>query len=161
MDNLHSNTLATCCEETTYWKIPWCWERLKAGGEGGNRGWDDWVASPTQWTWVWANSGRWWRTGKPGVLQSVRSQRVRCHWATEKPQQSPAVQMGKLCLPGANSSTEEDKIAHIKVARKAAQVNKLYRIDGQYLKTVQQHSALEASRSEFESYFYHLLNIGP
>ena len=69
--------------------------------------------------------------------------------------------MGKLCLPGANSSTEEDKIAHIKVARKAAQVNKLYRIDGQYLKTVQQHSALEASRSEFESYFYHLLNIGP
>ena len=53
-------------------KRPWCWERLKAGGEGDNRGWDGWMASPIQWTWVWASSGRWWRTGKPGVLQSMR-----------------------------------------------------------------------------------------
>ena len=75
---------------------------------------------PTQWRWVWANSGRWLRTGKPGMLQSMGSQRVRHHWATEKPQQSPAVQTGKLCLPGANSSTEEDKIAHIKMARKSS-----------------------------------------
>ena len=59
----------------THWKRPWCWERLRAGGEGGYRGWDDWMASPTQWTWVWANSRRWWRTGKPGVLQSMGSQR--------------------------------------------------------------------------------------
>ena len=40
-----------------YWKRSWCWERLKAGGKGGDRGWDDWMASPTQWTWVWINSG--------------------------------------------------------------------------------------------------------
>ena len=64
------------------WKRPWCWERLKAGGEAGNRGWDDWMASLTQWTWAWANSRRWWRTRKPGVLQSMGSQRVRHNWAT-------------------------------------------------------------------------------
>ena len=64
----------------------WCWERLKAGGEGDDRRWDGWVASPTQWTWVWASSGRWWRTGKPGVLQSMGSQRARHDWATEKQQ---------------------------------------------------------------------------
>ena len=44
-------------------KRPWCWERLRGGGEGGDRGWGDWMASLTQWTWVWANSERWWRTG--------------------------------------------------------------------------------------------------
>ena len=49
---------------------PWCWERLKAGRDGDYRGQDGWTASPTQWTWVWASSRRWWRTGKPGVLQS-------------------------------------------------------------------------------------------
>ena len=52
----NSNTLATWCEELTHWKIPWCWEGLKAGGEGDNRGWDSWMASPTRWTWVWASS---------------------------------------------------------------------------------------------------------
>ena len=55
---------------------PWCWERLKAGGEGDDRGWDGWMASLTWWTWVWASFGSWWRTGKPGVLQSLGSQRV-------------------------------------------------------------------------------------
>ena len=65
-------------------KRPWCRERLKAGGEGGDRGWDGWMASLTQWTWVWASSGRLWRTGKPGVLQSMGSQRVRHYWATEQ-----------------------------------------------------------------------------
>ena len=49
----NSETLATSCEELTYWKRSWCWERLKAGGEGDDRGWDGWMASPTQWTWVW------------------------------------------------------------------------------------------------------------
>ena len=66
----NSNTLATWCEELTHLKRPWCWERLKAGGgEGDNRGWDDWMALPTQWTWVWVDSRSWWWTGRPGVLQ--------------------------------------------------------------------------------------------
>ena len=77
------NTLATWCEGLTHWKRPWCWERLKAGREGDNRGWDGWMASLTQRTWAWASSGSWWRTGKPGVLQSMRSQRVGHDWATE------------------------------------------------------------------------------
>ena len=62
--------LATWWEELTLWKRPWCWERLKAGGKGDNRGWDGWMASPTQWRWVWVNSWSWWWTGKPGVLQA-------------------------------------------------------------------------------------------
>ena len=66
------------------WKdLPWCWERLKVGGEGDDRGWDGWMASPTQWTWVWANSRSWWGTGRPGVLQSMGLQRVRHDWVTE------------------------------------------------------------------------------
>ena len=68
------NILATWCKELTPWKSPWCWERLKAGGEGDERGWDDWMASLTQWTWVWVNSGNWLWTGRPGVLQCVGSQ---------------------------------------------------------------------------------------
>ena len=67
-------------------KRPWCWERLKSGGEGDDRGWDGWMAWPTQWTWVWANSGRWWRKGKPGVLQSMGSQRIGQDWVTEQQQ---------------------------------------------------------------------------
>ena len=69
-----TNTLATWWEEQTHWERPLCWERLKAGGEEGDRGWDGWKASPTQWTWVSANPRRQWRTGKPGVLQSTGSQ---------------------------------------------------------------------------------------
>ena len=79
----NSNTLATWCEELTHLKRPWCWERLRAGGEGDDRGWDGWVASLTQWTWVSAGSGSWWWTGRPGVLQSMGSQRVGHDWATE------------------------------------------------------------------------------
>ena len=78
------NTLATHCKELTQ-KRPWCWERLKAGGDGDNRVWDGWMASPTRWTWVWASSRRWWRTGKPGVLQPIGSQRVG-HWVSEQQQ---------------------------------------------------------------------------
>ena len=70
-------------EEPTHWKRHWCWERLKAGGEGDDRGWDGWVALLTRWSWVWTRSGSWWWTGKPGVLQSMRSQRVGHNWATE------------------------------------------------------------------------------
>ena len=51
-----SNILATWYEEPIHWKRPWCWERLRAGEERSDRGWESWVASPTQWTWVWANS---------------------------------------------------------------------------------------------------------
>ena len=69
--------LVTQCEELTHWKRPWCWESLKAGVEGDNRGWDGWMASPTQWTWIWASSGRWWRIEKPSMLQSMVLQRVR------------------------------------------------------------------------------------
>ena len=60
------------------------WERLKAGQEEDDRGWNGWMASPTHWTWVWASSGRWRRTGKPGVLQSVGSQRAGHDWTTTK-----------------------------------------------------------------------------
>ena len=76
-DGWSSNTFATCCEEPTHWKSPWCWERLKGGIERDDRGWDGWMA------WAWTNSGRWWRTGRPGVLQSTGSQRVGHDWATE------------------------------------------------------------------------------
>ena len=78
------NTLVTWCQEPTHWKRPWCWERLKAGGEGDNWVRDDWMASWTGWTWIWASSRRCWRTRKPGVLQSMGSQRVRRDWATEQ-----------------------------------------------------------------------------
>ena len=72
------------CEELTHWKRPWCWERLEAGGEGDDRGWDGWMAPPTQWTWVWVSSRSWWwTTGRPGMLQFMRLQRVRHDWATE------------------------------------------------------------------------------
>ena len=79
----NSNTLATRCEDLTHLKRSWCWEGLRAGGEGDNRGWDGWMASPTWWTWVWVNSGSWWWTGRPGVLQFMGLRRVGHDWATE------------------------------------------------------------------------------
>ena len=92
-----SNALSTWWEELTRWKRPWCWERVKAGGEGDNRGWDGWMASLTRWTWIWANCERWWRTGKPGMLQSIGSQRVGQDLATEQQQNWRG---GGTCLPG-------------------------------------------------------------
>ena len=77
------NTLATWCEELNHLKRPWCWEILRAGGEGDDRGWDGWMTSPPQWTEVWVNSRSWWWTGRPGVLQSMGSQKVGHDWATE------------------------------------------------------------------------------
>ena len=70
----NSNTLATSCKKLTHWKRLWCWEGLGTGGEGDDRGWDGWMASLTRWTWVWVNSGSWWCTGRPGVLQFMGSQ---------------------------------------------------------------------------------------
>ena len=78
-----SNTSATGYKDLTHWKRPWCWERLKVGGEGDDRGWDGWMASPTQWTWAWVNSRSWWWTRRPGVLPSMGSQGVGHDWAIE------------------------------------------------------------------------------
>ena len=83
----NSNALATWCEELTYLKRPWCWERLKAGGDGVDRGWDRWMVSPIPSTWVLASSGRWWKTGKSDMLQSIGSQQTEHNWVTEEQQQ--------------------------------------------------------------------------
>ena len=78
---------ADSLEKTLMWRADSLekthWERLRAWGEGGDRGWDVWLGSSIQWIWVWANSGRLWRTRKPGVLQSMGSQRVRHDWGTD------------------------------------------------------------------------------
>ena len=71
------------CEELTRWKWPWCWERLKAGGKEGDKGWDGWMASLTWWILIWTCSRTWWWTRKSGVLQFMESQRVRHDWVTE------------------------------------------------------------------------------
>ena len=70
-------------EQLIHWKSPWCWERLRAEGEEGIRGWDGWMASPMQCTWTWADFRRWWGTETPGVLSSVGLQKVEQGWATE------------------------------------------------------------------------------
>ena len=76
----NSNTLATWCKEWTHWKRPWCWERLKVGEEGDNKGWDGWMASLTQWTWVWVSSGSWWWTRKLAVHGVAKSWTQLNHW---------------------------------------------------------------------------------
>ena len=66
------------------WKDPDAgkdWRREEKGTD--NRGWDGWMGSLTQWTWVWVNSGSWWWTGRPGVLQFIGSEKVQHDWATE------------------------------------------------------------------------------
>ena len=80
---LNSNTLATWCEDLTHLKRPWCWEWLRAGGKGDDRGWDGWMASTTQWTWVRVGSGSWWWTGRPCMLQLMGSQRAGHDWVSE------------------------------------------------------------------------------
>ena len=75
------------CRELTHLKRPWCWERLIAGREGNDRGWDGWMASSTRWRWVWVNLGSWWWTGRPGVLRFMGSQRgttERMNWTKLK-----------------------------------------------------------------------------
>ena len=71
------------CEELTHCKRLWCWEGLGGGGEREDRGWDGWIATLIRWMWVWVNSGSWWWTGRPGVLQFMGSQRVEHDWAAE------------------------------------------------------------------------------
>ena len=79
--NRHRHS-ATWCKELTHWKMR-CWDKIEGRRRRGNRGWDGWLASLTQWTWVGTNSGSWWWTRKPGVLQCMGSQRVGHDWATE------------------------------------------------------------------------------
>ena len=86
VDEATALTLWSLDLKSYHWERPWCWERLRAGGEGGDRGWGGWMAPLTQWSWVSAISRRWWRTGKPGVLQSMGSQRGRHDWVTEQQQ---------------------------------------------------------------------------
>ena len=81
-ESWNSSILATWCKELTHWKRPWCCEKWKAG-EGDKRGSDGWMTSSIHLTWVWASFWSWWWTGKPGILQSVGSQRVRHDWVTE------------------------------------------------------------------------------
>ena len=69
-------------QRMTHWKRPWCWERLKTGWEGDDRGWDGWMASPIQWTWVCTSFGSQWWTGKPSVLKPTGSSRVGHDWVT-------------------------------------------------------------------------------
>ena len=83
MLNLKLQYFVTWSEELTHLKGPWCWERLRAGGEGDDRGWDGCMASLTQWTWVWMDSGNWWWTGRSGLMQFMGSQRVGHDWETE------------------------------------------------------------------------------
>ena len=88
---LKLQSLATWCEESTHWKGPWCWEILRAEGDGGDKGWNGWMTSLTQWTWVCANSGRPWRTGTLGLLQSMESQR----------ESDPTERLNNSCVAGA------------------------------------------------------------
>ena len=74
---MHSQSNSTWCEELTHLKRPWCWERLRAGGEEDDRGWDGWMIPPAEWTWDWVDSRNWWWTGRPGVLRFMGLQRVR------------------------------------------------------------------------------------
>ena len=82
------NTLTTWCEELTQWKRPWCWKRLKAGGERNDRGWDGWMASSTQWIWVWVNSGLWWWKGGLAFCslwgRRVAYERLNCNSVSRK-----------------------------------------------------------------------------
>ena len=74
----NSNTLDTWCKKLTHWKRPWCWERLRAGGEGDDRGQGDRRAPLTPWTSVWASSRRWWWTGSlAGVVPGIAKTRTR------------------------------------------------------------------------------------
>ena len=117
--------LGTWYEELTPWKRPWCWERLKAE-EGGDRGWDGWMASPTQWTLAWANSGRPWRTGKPDVLQPMGSQsRTRLSdWKTTTRNYDPTCCRATKPEPCNQRSRVSQRGSHMPLlAPKAAKLN--------------------------------------
>ena len=102
-----SSTLATWGEEPTHCKRPWGWEILRSG-EGDDKGWDGWMASPAQWTWIWANSEKQWRTGKPGRLQSRGSQS--CHDLATKEQKQPPSSGSSLVLFPQNTPHPSPKL---------------------------------------------------
>ena len=120
----NSNTLATWYKELTPWKRPWCWERLKAGREGDDRGWDGWMATPSRWTWIWASSGIWWWTGKPGMLcpwgckESDTTERLNWTiWTHKKNEIMPFAAMQielEISIQSEGSQLEKDKY-HISV----------------------------------------------
>ena len=83
MLNLKLQYFGLLMRRSDSFKKPWCWERLRAGGEGDDRGWDGWMASSTWWEWIWVSSTSWSWTGRPGVLQSLGLQRVGHDWVTE------------------------------------------------------------------------------
>ena len=92
-------------------KRPWCWEGLGAGGEGDDRGWDGWMASPTQLSWVWVNSRSWWWTGRPGMLQSMGSQRVGHDWVTELNwTENSSINQYKIKIPSGKESVSPNLI---------------------------------------------------
>ena len=113
----NSTTLTTWYEKLTHLKRPWCWERLKAG-EGDDRGWDGWMASPTQWTWVWANSRSWLWTGMPGVLQSMGLQSRLSNWTELK-----NTRMGSLSLLQRICLTQESNWDLLHCSRILSQLN--------------------------------------
>ena len=109
-----SNTLVTWWEELTHWKRPWCWERLRAGGEGDDRGWDGWMASLIWWTWVWASSGSWWWTGRPGVHGVAKSRTWLSNW-TGLNYVNTALPIHPTLLTPSRYPRETSKLPHIRV----------------------------------------------
>ena len=94
-----SNILVIWYKNMAHWNSPWCWERTKAEGEEDVRGWDGWMTSLMQWTWTWADSGRYWGTGMPGMLQSMGSQRVTHDWVTEQQQMKVTIKSLEKYFP--------------------------------------------------------------
>ena len=101
-------------------KRPWCWEGLGAGGEGDDRGWDGWMASPTRCIWVWVNSGNWWWTGRPGMLRFMGSQRVGHNWVTDLTDWTDS-QINKYLLKTTRSVSKQSK--HIEKGRSPGEGN--------------------------------------
>ena len=106
-ESWNSSILANSCKELTHWKRLWCWEGLGAGGQGNDRGWDGWMASRTQWTWIWVISGRWWWTGRPGMLRFMGSQRVGRDWVTELNWTMHGVLLPRIFLLSLSSTEDE------------------------------------------------------
>ena len=114
-----SNSLATWCEELTHWKRPWCWERLRAGGEGGERGWDGWIASPTYWHEFERTPEDSEGQGKPwNALKSTGLQRLGHHWATEHAHRQIRTTMRHHHIPARMTLVKKTKVMLVKMLNK-------------------------------------------